>query len=83
MIENITSSDQLVCHYTKARTAIDFILKDRTLLFGSYINTNDPKESKNWEFNYGTNEGRDLAKYNMKELSEWLSSNLKNYSKIA
>ena len=83
MIENITSPNQYVCHYTKAATAIQFILKDKRLLLGNYNKTNDPKESKNWEFNLGTNEERSLSKYNMKELSASLSSNLKNKTKIA
>lgn len=83
MIENITSSKQFVYHYTKAHIALDQILKNRTLQFGNYSGTNDPKESKNWEFDLGTNEERDLGKYKMTELSEWLSSELKNKTKLA
>ena len=83
MIENITSSKQFVYHYTRADTALDHILKDRTLQFGNYDNTNDPKESKNWEFDLGTNEERDLGKYKMSELSGWLSSELKHKTKLA
>jgi hypothetical protein len=59
MIENITSSNQLLYHYTRADTAFDHILKSRTLQLGSYIGTNDPKETKIWEFDLGTNENRD------------------------
>jgi hypothetical protein len=83
MIENITSSNQLLYHYTRADTALEHILKGRTLQLGSYIGTNDPKETKIWEFDLGTNENRDLGRYNMAELSEWLSSRLKGKAKVA
>src|SRR5690606_34757584 len=41
-------------HYTSIDNAVNFILKDRTLMFNSLRGTNDPKESKNWEFNFHT-----------------------------
>ncbi len=44
MIVGVTDSDRFLYHYTSARTAIDFILKNRTLRFSSYTNTNDPTE---------------------------------------
>jgi hypothetical protein len=56
-------------HYTKASTAIEYILKNRDLQLGSMLKTNDPKESKNWVFELGTNENADLSTYNMEELS--------------
>ena len=83
MIENITSSNQFLYHYTTANIALNYILKNNTLKFGKYNNTNDPKESKNWEFNLGSNEKRDFRKYKMGELSSWMSSKLKNNTKIA
>ena len=83
MIENVTSANQFVYHYTKASTALDHILKTRTLRFGNYKNTNDPKETKSWKFDLGTNEECDLGKYNMSELSRWLSSELKHKTKLA
>jgi hypothetical protein len=83
MIENIASSKQFVYHYTRANIALDYILKNRTLQFGNYNGTNDPKESKSWEFDLGTNEERDLGKYNMTELSEWLSLELKSKTKLS
>lgn len=39
-------------HYTNVATAKDCILRPRTLKIGSFRNTNDPKESKNWEFSF-------------------------------
>lgn len=83
MIENVSSAETYLYHYTKAKTALDFILKDRALRLGSYKKTNDPKESKSWEFGLGSNEGRDLGKYNTNETSNWLSTEVKSRAKLA
>lgn len=83
MIENVTSTDQFLYHYTKPSTALETILKHRSLKFDRYCNTNDPKESKNWQFDIGTNEERDLGQHKMDELSVWLSSELKKKAFLA
>lgn len=83
MIEHVTSADLYVYHYTKASTALDFILKNLTLQFGTYTRTNDPKETKTWEFDAITFEGHDLSKYNRTEMSRWLSNELKSKAKVA
>ncbi|MGC2223688.1 MAG: hypothetical protein WA624_15715, partial [Methylocella sp.] len=58
MVETLTSTSKYIYHYTPwAKT----ILKTHTLKFGMYTHTNDPKESKDWEFDLGTNENADLA----------------------
>ncbi|OGI65958.1 MAG: hypothetical protein A2W18_00160 [Candidatus Muproteobacteria bacterium RBG_16_60_9] len=59
---HVASAEELLYHYTNATTALDYIVKNRTLRFGIYIGTNDPKESKAWEFDLGTNANRDLGK---------------------
>jgi hypothetical protein len=82
MIESVTSPDTYLYHYTKSSTAVDFIFKNRTLLLGRYTGTNDPKESKAWEFSLGTNQERDLGKYKMAEVSNWLSSELKQKTRL-
>lgn len=83
MIEQVTSADKYIYHYTKARTALDHILKNRTLLLSNYSNTNDPKESKSWVFDLGSNENRDIGKYDRIETSNWLSTELKSRAKLA
>jgi hypothetical protein len=83
MIENFTSSEKYLYHYTTMEAAIDHIITSRTLKMGKYTETNDPKESKCWQFSLGTNESRDLGQYNTSELSEWLSSALKGKAKLA
>jgi hypothetical protein len=83
VIENFTSADKFLYHYTSSSTAMEHILKDRSLRLGSYTKTNDPKESKTWQFSLGTNESRDLGKYKMEEMSNWLSNELKLKTKLA
>lgn len=83
MIENVTSSDSYLYHYTSTDVALEYIIANHTLQFSSYVGTNDPKESKSWEFDLGTNGGTDLGKYKMSEMSGWLSVALKGEAKIA
>ena len=53
MIHGVTSVEELVYHYTTAETARDHILRNKTLKLGTYAKTNDPKETKTWQFNLG------------------------------
>ncbi|EOA3396287.1 DUF2971 domain-containing protein [Enterococcus faecium] len=39
-------------HFTKAETAINYILKNNTIRFNSFKYVNDPKESKEWPFQF-------------------------------
>ncbi len=41
---------ELVYHYTKRETALELILPNRTIQFGSLGATNDPRETKEWGF---------------------------------
>lgn len=70
-------NSQYLYHYTKAETAINFILKDKTLKFSNFNATNDPKESKSWLFSPGTNENRDLSKYSPEYLSQIMNPQIK------
>src|SRR5258708_30472928 len=83
MIHGVKNADQYLYHYTEMSTGVDHILKGKSFKFGRYLETNDPKEAKAWEFGLGTNENRDLAEYDMTELSEWLSGELKRKARAA
>jgi hypothetical protein len=83
MIYGFRAADRFVYHYTGAAVARDYILKNRTLKLGSYTRTNDPKESKAWEFDLWTNQNRHLGNYKMQELSSWFSAALKANAKLA
>lgn len=80
---NVTDHNKYLYHYTSAQTAIDYILKGRTLRLSSYVSTNYPKERKGWLFDFGTNEGRDLGGYNREEQSGWLSGEFKGKALMA
>lgn len=82
MILGLTDSDKYVYHYTSSETATQFILKDRSLRFGRFTNTNDPKESKDWAFSFGTNENRDLGRYNT-AYSRLVSESIKGGTRLA
>lgn len=42
-----------VFHYTTMQTALEYILPSKELMLGQFGNTNDPKESKEWEYPIG------------------------------
>ncbi|NAS01499.1 DUF2971 domain-containing protein [Acinetobacter haemolyticus] len=71
-------SKKYLYHYTRADTAINYILQSNTLKVSSFQNTNDPKESKNWLFEIGTNHNLDLGTYNLWALSDELNREIKS-----
>lgn len=83
LIFGLRDHDRYVYHYTRVSTARQFILKDGTLRLGSFSRTNDPKESKDWDFNLATYENRDLGAYSITQMSKWLSTELKSTTKLA
>lgn len=71
-----------VYHYTEYEKAHDYILRNRTLKIGCYKSTNDPKESKDWDFDLFTrNFSRPLGR-NEKSFSNKLSGALKSCTKV-
>lgn len=83
LIYGLRDHDRYIYHYTRISLARQFILKDGTLRLGSFSRANDPKESKDWEFNLATYQNRDLGAYNFKQTSEWFSAALKSTTKLA
>jgi hypothetical protein len=83
MINGFRNADELVYHYTSAGTAKEHILRNGTLRLGTYAGTNDPKESKTWQSDLGTNQNRDLGKYKFQEMSRQFSALLKANAKLA
>ncbi|MFJ2320017.1 DUF2971 domain-containing protein [Pseudomonas sp. NPDC087817] len=83
MIINVTDHNKYLYHYTSAATAINSILKYRTLRLGEYRNTNDPKESKNWLFDFVSFEQKsDRISYDRNAMSAWLSDELKRNTRL-
>ncbi|MBT2303417.1 DUF2971 domain-containing protein [Variovorax paradoxus] len=82
MIYGLRDHERYVYHYTKLSTARDYILKNRSLRLGSFANTNDPMESKDWTFNLSTRKGIDLGQYDFEKTSRWLSAALKSKTRL-
>lgn len=82
MIHGFRDPDALVYHYTAAETAVSHILADGTLRFGPYEATNDPRETKSWQFNLATTGSEDLGKYPFVEISQQFSALLKRNAKV-
>lgn len=83
MILNVEDHSRYLYHYTSAETAIEAILQHGTLRLSEYSKTNDPKESKDWLFDFGTSDPSiDLAAYSRDEWSSWLSAELKRDTRV-
>ncbi|MEC7642863.1 DUF2971 domain-containing protein [Idiomarina sp.] len=52
MFQFLKEHNKYLYHYTSVEKAVKFILKNRTLMFNSLRGTNDPKEYKNWKFDF-------------------------------
>jgi hypothetical protein len=52
------TSDRLLYHYTRAETALDYILKNQSLRLSPFSGTNDPREAKEWAFTVVAEEGK-------------------------
>lgn len=52
MFQRLDNHESFLYHYTKTCTALDAILPDRQLRISTFRRTNDPKESKEWKFNF-------------------------------
>jgi hypothetical protein len=48
----LQDQDRYIYHYTSSSTLVNNILPDRQFLFSRFQNVNDPRESKDWMFNY-------------------------------
>ncbi|WP_318468306.1 DUF2971 domain-containing protein [Photobacterium leiognathi] len=78
----LNDSKKYVYHYTSVDTAVDYILKDETLLVSCYNKTNDPKETKDWFFIPGSNHGRCLDKYTPEYLSKIMNPVIKEATHV-
>lgn len=52
---SLTSPDEYLYHYTTGRTLLEKILPSHSLRMSSLAQTNDPRESKSWKIDLGTN----------------------------
>lgn len=81
IIYGLRDSERYVYHYTDAKTALNFILKDRTLLLNNFSRTNDPKESKEWSmspFTSNQSPGRDYYDFVDNKVQQVVAARLKS-----
>lgn len=81
MFQRSVDPDLYLYHYTKVEIARDCILRSNSLKVGSFRNTNDPKETKDWKFNYALGElDPTIEETNVAGLA--ISKEIKSKSKI-
>src|ERR1051325_6605574 len=83
LINPLSSSDKYVYHYTRLDTALDYILKNGTLMLNSFAKMNDPRESKSWTIATMVDSRVSLKDEDWDALSARVSSMLKQNAKIA
>jgi len=84
LIYSLREHERYVYHYTTLATARDYILKANTLRFGTFPKTNDPRESRQWQFQVGAiARNKDLAPYALQDVSEWMSSAIQRKTRVA
>jgi hypothetical protein len=82
MIEGFKDAGRLLYHYTKMKTAQEHIFPTWKIRMGSFRQMNDPKETRTWHFDLGTNEKRDLLCKERDELCERLSVRFKDHARV-
>jgi hypothetical protein len=83
MIVGFTDSDRLLYHYTEMSTAKERIFLNQSLKIGRFTCTNDPKESKDWEFSLSANTAEGLEPHMTSDLPQRFSKALKSRAKVA
>ncbi|EUJ25050.1 hypothetical protein PGRAN_04215 [Listeria grandensis FSL F6-0971] len=58
-------NEKLAYHFTSVDTAVKYILPNNTIMMNNFNKVNDPKESKDWPFNFysiTSDQGRNFSK---------------------
>jgi hypothetical protein len=69
-------------HYTTADTALNYILKNGTLMLNSFSQVNDPRESKEWDISPFVRVGHKLSLKEYDAISREVSDKLKANAKL-
>lgn len=83
MIYGVTDADRFLYHYTKAETAIERILPNRSFKVGSFSCTNDPRENKEFRFWLTAATNESLMGTSADELSTRFAKALQALAKVA
>ncbi len=82
MFQYLKEESKYLYHYTSIDKAVDFILKDKTLMFNSLRGSNDPKEFKNWKFDFHTGDGASPSHDESMKLWKVISEEVKSKCKV-
>jgi hypothetical protein len=82
MIIGHRDSESFVYHYTKMSRAKEDILPKGSLMIGRYVNTDDPKEKKDWNFTLWAERPETLIDSSSIKLSLKFSNALKERTKV-
>lgn len=74
---SLKSCKKYLYHYTSCDVALSYILKSNTLMFNSFSNVNDPRESKKWEISPFIRSDLGLAKDKYEKIADNVSELLK------
>ena len=82
LINPLLDENKYLYHYTSCDTALNYILENRTLMFNSFSNVNDPRESKSWDISPFVREGLNLSMDELTSISRKASDILKKNAKL-
>ncbi|GIO26384.1 DUF2971 domain-containing protein [Ornithinibacillus bavariensis] len=80
--QEVTLSEDYVYHYTSLEVAIENILFEGRLRFSPFIQTNDPRESKDWNVSITHTNGIEISTESLLEIVEKFNRKLKKDIKI-
>ena len=85
LLYGLRDSERYIYHYTSAITFLDKIAPTNTIRLSPYTKTNDPKESKQWQFSASI---RDSTKYSFEDwpsdkLCSKMNEGLKHHTNVA
>jgi hypothetical protein len=81
MLYNLASADECLYQYRSAETLVKHILPTGSLRMGPFALTNDPRETKDWVFGYGTRNGP-LDIEEVKRVEREITQTAKSKSKV-
>ena len=61
-IPSYLQESNLLYHYTTAKTAIKYILRNHSIKFNLLVNTQDPRENKYWTFSWNAKNKENINK---------------------
>jgi len=82
LINPLKDGSAYLYHYTTCDTALNFILKNKTLQLNPFRKVNDPRESKSWDISPFVRDGLNLKPDQYDAISEEVSEILKANAKL-